>query len=107
MRGINLWLAAGLSSFLTLQAPGTTSTTAPAAGYLVSAFQRFPLVAFSEPRHAAGGTREFFQSLIRHPGFAGTVNDVVVEFGNARYQAIADRYTAGEPVPHDQLRQIW
>jgi outer membrane protein OmpA-like peptidoglycan-associated protein len=107
MRAISLWLAAGLGSFLTLQAPATGIATAPAAGYLVSAFQRFPLVAFSEPRHAAGGTRQFLQSVVRHPEFAGTVNDVVVEFGNARYQAIADRYVAGEPVPHDQLKQIW
>src|SRR5688572_21895070 len=107
MRGTSVWLAAGLCSFLTFQAPATGIRTAPAADYLVNAFQRFPLVAFSEPRHAAGGTREFFESLIRHPGFAGIVNDVVVEFGNARYQAIADRYTAGEPVPHDQLKQIW
>src|SRR5688572_22830706 len=107
MRGTSVWLAAGLCSFLTFQAPATGIRTAPAADYLVNAFQRFPLVAFSEPRHAAGGTREFFESLIRHPGFAGIVNDVVVEFGNARYQAIADRYTTGEPVPHDQLKQIW
>jgi outer membrane protein OmpA-like peptidoglycan-associated protein len=107
MRGVSLWLASGLCWYLGQQALPAGITTAPAPAYLVNAFQRFPLVAFSEPRHAAGGTREFFQSLIRHPGFAGTVNDVVVEFGNARYQALADRYTAGEPVPRDQLKQIW
>jgi hypothetical protein len=58
-----------------------------------------PLVAFSEPRHGAGGTKEFLTSLVRHR-FAGTVNDIVVEF-NARYQDIADRYVAGEPIPRD------
>ena len=79
----------------------------PAADYLVDAFDRYPLVAFSEPRHGAGGTREFLTSLVRHPRFAGTVNDIVVEFGNARYQGIADRYVAGEPVPRDELKQIW
>ena len=107
MRGTRFWLAAGLWSFVGLQAPPTDIAVAPAADYLVEAFQRFPLVAFSEPRHAAGGTRAVLASVIRHPGFAGTVNDVVVEFGNARYQAIADRYVAGEPVPRDQLKQIW
>jgi len=66
-----------------------------------------PLVAFSEPRHGASGTREFLASVIRHPEFASRVNDVVVEFGNARYQAIADRYVAGQAVPRDELRQIW
>jgi len=46
-------------------------------------------------------------SLVRHPRFAGLVDDDVVEFGNARYQDIADRHVAGDPVPRDQLRQIW
>jgi outer membrane protein OmpA-like peptidoglycan-associated protein len=86
--------------------PGELSA-APAADYLAAAFDRFPLVAFSEPRHGAGGTREFLTSLVRHPRFAGVVNDIVVEFGNARYQDIADRYVAGEPVARDQLAQIW
>jgi hypothetical protein len=79
----------------------------PAADYLVDAFQRFPLVGFSEPRHGAGGTREFLASVLHHPRFAGSVNDIVVEFGNARYQDIADEYIAGQPVTRDQLTQIW
>ena len=82
-------------------------STVPAADYLVNAFDRFPLVAFSEPRHGAGGTREFLKTLVHHPRFAGTVNDIVVEFGNARYQALADRYVFGEPVARDELKQIW
>jgi outer membrane protein OmpA-like peptidoglycan-associated protein len=113
---MRLWLAVSLWSLIGLQAcsrPPATSiqpgdlSAAPAADYLAGAFDRFPLVAFSEPRHGAGGTREFLTSLLRHPRFAGTVNDLVVEFGNARYQDIADRYVAGEPVARDQLRQIW
>jgi outer membrane protein OmpA-like peptidoglycan-associated protein len=105
-----------LSSIVGLQAcsrPAATQdsladlSVAPAADYLADAFDRFPLVAFSEPRHGAGGTREFLTSLVRHQRFAGTVNDIVVEFGNARYQEVADRYVAGEPVPRDELKQIW
>jgi outer membrane protein OmpA-like peptidoglycan-associated protein len=78
-----------------------------AVDYLVEAFDRVPLVAFSEPGHAAGGTKEFLTSLIRHPRFAATVNDIVVEFGNARYQSLADRFVNGEPVSRDELKQIW
>lgn len=33
--------------------------------------------------------------------------DIVVEFGNALYQPILDRYIAGEPVPITELRQVW
>jgi hypothetical protein len=68
----------------------------PAAQYITSAFKMHPLVAFSEPGHGVSGTKEFFASLIRYPGFAGTVTDIVIECGNARYQHIADRYFAGE-----------
>ena len=82
-------------------------TPVPAARYIVEAFARYPLVAFSEPRHGAGGTKEFLASLIREPGFAGTVQDVVVECGNARYQDVVDRYMAGEPVARDQLKRAW
>ncbi len=104
---MRLWLAVSLWSIVGLQACSRPTATpnhlgdisaVPAADYLVNAFDRFPLVAFSEPRHGAGGTREFLTSLVRHPRFAGTVNDIVVEFGNARYQDIADRYIAGEPI---------
>jgi outer membrane protein OmpA-like peptidoglycan-associated protein len=80
---------------------------APAADYLLGAFRRVPLVAFSEPRHAAGGTREFLRALLRSPRFSATVDDVVVEFGNARYQDVADRYVAGEAVPYEELKRIW
>lgn len=79
----------------------------PAAQFIVAAFKGHSLVAFSEPGHGASGTREFFAALIRYPGFAGTVTDIVIECGNARYQAIADRYFAGQPVAHDEVRQIW
>lgn len=82
-------------------------TPVPAARYIIEAFARYPLIAFSEPRHSAGGTKEFLASLIRQPGFAGTIQDVVVEFGNARYQDVVDRYIAGEPVARDQLKRVW
>jgi len=109
---IALWsaLLVGVESCGRFSAKSTASgavSGGPASEYLVGAFERFPLVGFSEPRHGAGGTREFLASILWHRRFAGTVNDIVVEFGNARYQDLADRYVAGEPVPHDELRQIW
>jgi outer membrane protein OmpA-like peptidoglycan-associated protein len=79
----------------------------PAPEYITAAFRNYPLVAFSEPGHGVSGTKEFFASLIRHPGFAGRVTDIVIECGNARYQGLADRYFAGEAVPREALSQIW
>jgi len=35
------------------------------------------------------------------------LNDIVLEFGNARYQDVIDRFVRGEEVPYDSLRQVW
>jgi hypothetical protein len=56
--------------------------------------------------HAAGGTREFISAIVRHPLSALRVDDLVVEFGSARYQDVADRYVTGEPVPYDELVRL-
>ena len=77
-----------------------------AAAYITSAFDRYPLVALSE-FHGSADTKDFLARLIRQPGFAGKVNDIAIEFGNARYQAIVDRYIAGEPVVRENLRGTW
>ena len=82
------------------QVPAPVSVTPqPAAQYITAAFDTYPLVAFSEPGHGVAGTTEFLAALIRHPGFAGKVTDIVIECGNARYQDVADRYFAGEAGP--------
>jgi hypothetical protein len=97
------WLAA----LLLLQSSGPALPLQPAVQYITAAFASHPLVAFSEPGHGSAGTKEFFAALIRHPGFAGTVTDIVIECGNARYQAVADRYFSGQVVQRDELRRIW
>src|SRR4029450_3575961 len=110
---MRMWLAVILCSIAGLESCSRFATppdqlrdmrSVPAADYLIDAFDRFPLVGFSEPRPGAAGTREFLKSLLRHPRFVGTVNDIVVEFGNARYQEIADEYIAGKPIPRDELK---
>ncbi len=73
---------------------------------LIQAFDRFPLVALGE-LHWSRTQHEFIATLIRHPAFPNKVNDIVVEFGNAKYQPIMDRYIAGDTVARNQLRQVW
>jgi outer membrane protein OmpA-like peptidoglycan-associated protein len=106
---VGICAVASLHAYARLDAPRDSDDLPlrPAAAYLVAAFDRFPLVAFSEPRHGAAGTKAFLTSLIAHPGFAGTVNDIVVEFGNGRYQGLVDRYIFGEPVGRAELKQVW
>jgi hypothetical protein len=65
----------------------------------------------SSPSVMAGtdGSRRtpFDSRLIRDPRFAATVNDIVVEFGNSRYQALMDRFVRGENIPSSLLREAW
>ena len=98
----------------------TTRGTSSAASHYKAASERRPQRSISSrlsagfrwwrsasPATGPAARREFLKSLVHHPRFAGTVNDIVVEFGNARYQDVADRYVFGEPVAREELKQIW
>jgi len=45
--------------------------------------------------------------LLQHPDFARTVQTIVVEFGNAYYQPVIDRFVAGEVVTDAELQWVW
>ena len=85
--------------------------TPPIVGDAVPAvldlFDQYSIVALSEGPHNNQKGHEFRMALVRNPRFGKLVNDVVVEFGNARYQPVMDRYTAGATVPDRELRQVW
>lgn len=84
----------------------TDPSPRPALEYVVRAFDRYPLVALSE-WHGSRETKDFVSALIRHTGFAGAVADIVVEFGNARYQRVIDRYIGGDEVAREDFKQVW
>ena len=73
---------------------------------LIGLFDDYPLVALGED-HGVQEIHDFIGVLVRHPAFPSRVNDIVVEFGNALYQDVMDRYVAGEDVPLAELRQVW
>jgi outer membrane protein OmpA-like peptidoglycan-associated protein len=80
----------------------------PAVDLILSAFEHYPLVALSEGAgHGQFETRTFFATLIRDSRFPRTVRNIVIEFGNARYQEMMDRYVSGAPVTRDELRRVW
>ena len=88
--------------------PDADLTWPPAIDLVFSAFERYPLVAVSEGAgHGQLETRDLFAALIRDRRFAPTVRNIVIEFGNARYQAAIDRYVTGEPIARDELRHVW
>src|ERR1041384_4998482 len=74
---------------------------------VLEAFRAHNIVALGDGAHNSEQSHTFRIALIRDPRFAATVNDIVVECGNARYQDLMDRFAAGEEVPDASLRQVW
>jgi len=84
---------------------GTLEPT-PAISGLLDLFATHPLVALGEV-HMLQEQADFVTALLHHPSFPATVQVIVVEFGNARYQALMDRFIAGEPIAARDLRPVW
>jgi hypothetical protein len=76
-------------------------------GTIIEAFADHRVIAMDEGMHGNLEGHRFRLSLIRDPRFAETVNDIVVESGNSRYQAVMDRFIDGEDVDYDELRRAW
>jgi TolB protein len=73
---------------------------------ILSTFERYPIVALGEI-HGSRAEHELIARLMRKPEFARDVGNVVVEFGNGRYQRLADDYLGGKPVSLARLSRIW
>jgi hypothetical protein len=73
---------------------------------IVAAFQTHSIVTIADD-HGDQQVLAFTLSLIRDPRFAASVDDLVVETGNSRYQDLMDRYVRGEDVPFQALKQVW
>jgi hypothetical protein len=78
----------------------------PTASALLDAFATHQIVALGQV-HDLRQEDEFILDLVRHPRFAETVDSIVVEFGNARFQSRVDRYIAGGHVSRRALQHAW
>ena len=107
-RGIRYALALGLIGAALSAQQNTTTPAVPTdpVPAILEAFRLHEVVALGDA-HGNQQARTFLKSLVRDSRFASTVNDIVVEFGNARYQTLVDRYVNGATVPRDSLRQVW
>jgi hypothetical protein len=89
-----------------LAQPATAKALDPING-IVDAFQTHDTVALGEGDHGNEQGAAFREKLYRDPRFQAIVNDIVVESGNGRHQAMMDRYISGETVPEKELRMAW
>jgi hypothetical protein len=57
--------------------------------------------------HGSKRFHDLLLSLARAPRIQAVVNDIVVEFGSARYQDLVDRYMRGDQIPYATLKRTW
>lgn len=78
-----------------------------AEDYIIQTFQKCNIIGLGEGRHHLENSHQFFQKMFDNKKIQETVNIVIVEFANAAYQDILDKYIFGEEVKVDELRKIW
>jgi hypothetical protein len=78
----------------------------PAVSAIFAAFDKYEVVGLPEA-HGMKDLDDFILSLIRNPVFPEKVNDIEVECGNSLYQAVLDRYIAGEDVSFAEVQKVW
>lgn len=83
-----------------------TSTPQDPVNGIIKLFDTYRIVMLGEI-HECRQQYDLLRRLVAAPGFADHVNDIVVEFGNARYQNVVDRYIAGEDIPLEQVQKAW
>ena len=106
------WAAAALAFGLSVLSSGhliaenAELKPTDAVPVILNAFDRYPIVALGD-LHGCEEFWDFVTLLVQTPEFPNKLNDVVVEFGNALYQDVCDRYIAGEDVPPSEVQRIW
>jgi hypothetical protein len=84
-------------------APPSAAHQRAAIHDVLALFGKTPIVAFGEI-HGLEQQHTFLRALIADPQFGRTVQTIVVEFGNAKYQSIADAYVLDQrSVSRDEL----
>lgn len=78
----------------------------PAIPAILNEFKTFEVVGMPAA-HGQKDIDDLILSLVRDPRFPASVNDIVVECGNVRYQPILDRYIAGENVTFTEVQRVW
>lgn len=91
---------------LTQRDAGGAAQVQNAVDGVLQAFNSYAVVAIGD-EHGLQQLGNFYQALLRHPDFAKKVDAVVVEYGNARYQDLVDRYVNGEDVAAADLQKVW
>jgi hypothetical protein len=100
-------LGIAANNYPALAAPGgPPPQPQQAIGAILDAMDNYQIVGLGEA-HLLQEEHDLIHALLYQPALAGKINDIVVEFGNAGYQDIMDRFIAGQPVDNAELSQVW
>lgn len=102
----SLYVAVTVLSAAFVRAQSRDPQPQDATKAVLAAFDKYDVVALNAA-HSNKLQDDFIFSLLRTPALAGRVNDIAVECGNSRYQAVLDRYIAGDDVPIEEARLVW
>jgi hypothetical protein len=96
-----------VASLLAPQAAGARGRAASGlADAVLTALKKHRIIAIGEV-HGLQEHHDTLATLLTDPRLPQVVDDVIVEFGNARHQPTVDRFIAGEPVGNADLRAVW
>jgi hypothetical protein len=88
---------------------GASEPQAAASGLadaVLEAFKTHRLVGLGEA-HGLQSHGDALMLLLADPRLPEVADDIVVEFGNARYQHTIDAFINGQPVADAELRKVW
>ncbi len=89
-----------------LPAMSALAQSGPAIAAIAKQFDKHPLIMLGE-LHRSIEIHAFLQQMLRDPVFICRADDIVVEFGNSRLQAVADAYVSGGDITAVQLQSVW
>lgn len=80
--------------------------TEGAVSAIIRAFDTHSIVMLGD-LHGNRQEYELLRELVRSQDFADQVDDLVLEYGNALYRGVVDRYITGENVPIEEVNKAW
>jgi Haem-binding uptake, Tiki superfamily, ChaN len=104
--GLAVVVIAGVAVMTARPANRPNPSFQPALPALAEAMERDRVVLIGET-HGWSTAHRFLRRLVAYLAARGAVDDIVVEFGNARFQPLVDRYIAGAAVPESRVQRAW
>src|SRR5205823_11714770 len=74
-----------------LPPPPSGLTPVNAVAFVLKKLDEYPMVGIGD-QHMCVEFYEFIQQLVKDPRLPGKIQNIVVQAGNSRYQAVIDRY---------------